>query len=100
MLMKGHMSVAKLSDTQIQEALVNLEDWSLHDGKLRRELKFGSFIEAFGFMSKVALLAERANHHPEWFNVYSTVRIDLQTHDAGGISQRDVELARAIDALL
>jgi 4a-hydroxytetrahydrobiopterin dehydratase len=94
------MPVAQLSGAQIQEALVVLEDWALHDGKLRRALKFGSFIEAFGFMSKVALLAERANHHPEWFNVYSTVRIDLQTHEAGGISQRDVDLAREIDALL
>lgn len=94
------MSVAQLSGAQIQDALVVLEHWALHDGKLRRALKFGSFIEAFGFMSKVALLAERANHHPEWFNVYSTVRIDLQTHEAGGISQRDVDLAREIDALL
>jgi 4a-hydroxytetrahydrobiopterin dehydratase len=90
----------KLDDTALAEALVGLPDWALADGKLRREFRFPDFVTAFGFMSRVALLAERADHHPEWFNVYGTVRIELVTHDAGGVSTRDVELARRIDALI
>ncbi|MGI9323933.1 MAG: 4a-hydroxytetrahydrobiopterin dehydratase [Pseudomonadales bacterium] len=73
--------------------------WTLHDGKLRREFQFRDFVTAFGFMTQVALIAERMNHHPEWFNVYRTVRVDLTTHDAGGISSKDFELASAMDRL-
>ena len=69
------------------------------EGKLHKEFKFANFVEAFGFMSKVAILAEKMNHHPEWFNVYNKVAIDLTTHDAGGISQNDLELAKQIEAL-
>jgi 4a-hydroxytetrahydrobiopterin dehydratase len=69
------------------------------DGKLHREYRFQSFVEAFGFMASVALVAERMEHHPEWFNVYHTVKIDLVTHDVGGISLNDVELARRMEAL-
>jgi 4a-hydroxytetrahydrobiopterin dehydratase len=74
--------------------------WELLDGKLHRELRFPDFVTAFGFMARVALLAERADHHPEWSNVYGRVVIDLVSHDAGRITDRDVDLARAIEALL
>lgn len=89
--------VKKLSKSEIAKRLKDLPDWSLKDGKLRRELKFKDFISAFSFMTAVAIQAEKMNHHPEWFNVYSTVKIDLSTHDAGGISDRDFELAEIID---
>jgi 4a-hydroxytetrahydrobiopterin dehydratase len=89
----------KLTDAKIQEALRGLPKWSLAEGKLHRELKFADFNEAWGFMSRVALVAEQMNHHPEWFNVWSTVRIDLRTHDCDGISQRDIDLAKHIDAI-
>lgn len=87
----------KLNDDEIAAELAGLPGWELADGKLHRELGFSDFIEAFAFMASVALVAESMNHHPEWFNVYNRVVIDLSTHDAGGISARDFELARAID---
>lgn len=90
---------AKLTETQIGEAVAALDGWKLRDGKLHREFKFKNFVEAWGFMSRVALLAEKMNHHPEWFNVWNTVRVDLSTHEAGGLSSRDVELAKEINAL-
>ena len=77
-----------------------MPDWSVKGERLHRDLKFNSFVEAFGFMAKVALLAESKNHHPNWSNVYNHVSIDLTTHDLGGLSSLDVELAVAIDALL
>ena len=89
-----------LTEAQLRQALDSLEGWSLDDGKLRRQFQFADFVDAFGFMSRVALCAERANHHPEWFNVYSRVDIRLTTHALGGISQRDIALAREINALL
>jgi 4a-hydroxytetrahydrobiopterin dehydratase len=88
----------KLTDAQVRAALAELPGWSLRDGKLHRALRFGDFRSAFGFMASVATAAEAMNHHPEWRNVYATVEIWLTTHDAGGISARDVELAREIDA--
>lgn len=91
--------MAKLSETEISRHLESRPDWSVVGGKLHRELKFADFNEAWGFMCRVALVAERMNHHPEWFNVYNTVKIDLTTHDAGGISARDFALAEKIDAL-
>ena len=93
------MGRAKLSDGEVQEKLASLSSWSLRGGKLYRELSFPSFVEAFGFMSSVALVAERMDHHPEWSNVYGRVVIELTTHDVGGISERDFELARKIEAL-
>lgn len=87
----------KLSDAELERAVRDLPGWSLRDGKLHRELKFRDFVEAFGFMARIALIAERMNHHPEWFNVYGVVRIDLSTHDVGGVSQKDVDLARSIN---
>lgn len=89
----------RLSDDDISRRLVAMPAWSLEQGKLYRRLDFRDFVEAFGFMSRVALLAERADHHPEWRNVYRTVDIWLSTHDVGGISERDFALAAAIDAL-
>jgi len=74
--------------------------WSLVDGKLHRELEFGDFVEAFGFMARVALLAEKANHHPDWSNSWNRVVIDLRSHDAGAVTDRDVALASAINRLL
>ena len=91
---------SKLSSEAISEALSTRPAWQLKDHKLHREHKFKNFIEAFGFMTQVAIQAEKMNHHPEWFNVYNTVKIDLTTHDAGGISELDIELADFIDRLL
>jgi 4a-hydroxytetrahydrobiopterin dehydratase len=90
---------AKLSDSEITAALADLDGWRRDGDKLSRELRFPDFVTAFGFMAAAALVAERMNHHPEWFNVYGTVRIHLTTHDAGGISSNDVELARAMNAI-
>lgn len=90
--------VKKLSNDEITERLQEFPEWRIEDGKLHRELKFKDFVTAFSFMAAVAIHAEKMNHHPEWFNVYSTVRIDLSTHDVGGISDRDFELAEIIDA--
>ena len=89
----------RLNDEQVTEALAGLSGWELLDGKLHREFKFGDFVEAFGFMSRVALAAERLDHHPEWFNVYNRVVVDLRTHDCDGISDRDFKLAGRIDTL-
>ncbi len=89
----------KLTDEQIAERLARHPQWSIEAGKLHRELKFADFNEAWGFMARIALHAEQMNHHPEWFNVWSTVRIDLTTHDCGGISDRDFALAEKIDAI-
>lgn len=91
--------VEKLSEADVAARLASLDGWSVSGGKLHKELKFGDFVAAFGFMSRVALLAERMDHHPEWFNVYNTVKIDLATHSVGGISALDFKLAAEIDAL-
>ncbi len=88
----------KLTDSQITAALAELPGWTLREGKLHREFAFRDFTEAWGFMARVALAAEKMNHHPEWFNVWNRVRIDLSTHDAGGLTERDLKLARAINA--
>ncbi len=89
----------KLSEAEVEEALADLPEWSLENGKLHREYRFPGFAEAFGFMASAALVAESMNHHPEWFNVYHTVKIDLTTHDLGGISSADLEMARRFEAL-
>ena len=88
-----------LGADEIDEALASLDGWEARGGKLRREFVFASFVEAFGFMTKAALAAERADHHPEWRNVYRTVTVDLTTHESGGITERDTALARAMNAL-
>jgi 4a-hydroxytetrahydrobiopterin dehydratase len=91
--------VPKLESTVVTARLGELPGWSLRDGKLHRELAFPSFVRAFGVMSQIALVAERMDHHPEWANVYGRLTIDLTTHDAGGISENDFELAAAINAI-
>lgn len=93
------MAREKLEDAEIARRLTALAGWTLEAGKLHREYRFADFVEAFGFMAGAALVAERMNHHPEWFNVWSTVRIDLTTHDAGGITAKDFELAAAMERL-
>jgi len=88
----------KLSDEQIKNELKSLNGWTIQNGKLHKEITFSDFVEAFSFMTKIALHAEKMNHHPEWFNVYNRITIDLVTHDAGGITTNDVELARFIES--
>ena len=90
---------AKLSDAEISAALSKLPEWKVKDAKLHREYKFADFVSAFGFMTGAALAAQAMDHHPEWFNVWNVVRIDLATHDAGGITALDVKLAETIEAL-
>jgi 4a-hydroxytetrahydrobiopterin dehydratase len=87
----------KLAEAEITDQLENLSDWSLNQGKLYKEYKFKDFVAAFAFMTKVAEAAEALAHHPEWFNVYNTVRVHLSTHEVGGISQRDFDLARKME---
>jgi 4a-hydroxytetrahydrobiopterin dehydratase len=89
----------KATETEINAALADLEGWKVCEGKLHREFKFDDFSEAWGFMSRVALLAEQQVHHPEWSNVWNRVVVDLSTHDVGGISQKDFELAAGISKL-
>ena len=92
-------SYQKLSDQEIERQIKHLEGWNLVNGKLNRAFEFSNFVEAFGFMAKVALEAEKLNHHPEWRNVYNKLDIDLVTHDIGGISNYDIKLAGAISRL-
>lgn len=95
------MTVARLTEEERTTALGDLPGWRLarEGDAIERKLQFADFSEAWGFMARVALLAEAQDHHPEWFNVYNRVEITLTTHDAGGLSQRDVKMAKAIDAL-
>jgi 4a-hydroxytetrahydrobiopterin dehydratase len=89
----------RLSDEQIKTELVGLSGWSIINGKLHREFVFDDFIEAFGFIAKAAIHIEKMNHHPEWFNVYNKISVDLITHDADGITQNDIILARTLNSL-
>lgn len=96
------MATSALTADEIQSELKSLNDqaavrWEIEADKLHKTFQFSDFVKAFGFMSQVALIAERMNHHPEWFNVYRTVIVDLTTHDAGGLTVRDFKLARAMD---
>jgi 4a-hydroxytetrahydrobiopterin dehydratase len=93
------MSPSPVSPEALQAHLAAHPKWTLVDGKLHRELRFPSFIEAFGFMTRAALVAQSMDHHPEWSNVYGTVVIDLTTHSAGGITENDLELSNALDEL-
>ncbi len=91
--------MAKLTDDERAEALAGLPDWRMVEGRdaITRAFRFPDFNAAFGFMTRIALMAEKMDHHPEWFNVYNRVEITLATHDVGGLSRRDIELARFID---
>ena len=93
--------VEQLSDEERGEALDELDEWDYDEGRdaISRSITFGDLSEAFAFMTRVALLAEKHDHHPEWSNVYNWVEITLSTHDAGGLSQRDIDMATAIDGL-
>lgn len=93
----------KLTEQERQKSLPDLAEkgWSTVDGRdaIGRTFEFANFVEAFGFMTRVALWAEKWNHHPEWFNVYKTVKVTLSTHDADGLTELDLKLARKMDAL-
>jgi 4a-hydroxytetrahydrobiopterin dehydratase len=91
-----------LSEAERAEALDGLPDWDYDEARdaITRVVVFADFAEAFGFMTRVAILAEKADHHPEWSNIWNRVEILLTTHDAGGLSPRDIDLAEAIDAIL
>jgi len=93
------MGLAKLSDEQIQTALQDLEGWSVVDGKLHKEFQFSDFNETFGFMTRASMHIEKMNHHPEWFNVYNKLVVDLMTHDASGITENDTNLAKILNSL-
>lgn len=94
------MRPQRLPEEAIREALASLPGWALVDGRLHREYSFPDFVAAFAFMAGVALVAESMNHHPEWSNVYGRVRVDLLTHDAGGITELDVTLARRMEEIV
>ena len=89
----------KLSEHELEEQVKVMKGWELKNGKLEKSFRFSNFVEAFGFMTKIALEAEKINHHPEWLNVYDSVSIKLTTHDAGGITDFDIKLANIIDAV-
>ena len=96
------MPIEPLSQAEREDALEGLPEWDFDEGRdaILRSFVFADFVEAFGFMTRVALLAEKADHHPEWSNVWNRVEIALTTHDAGGLSHRDIELAESIDGLV
>ena len=89
----------RLSSEKISEELKNLPGWSVKDEKLHRDFEFDSFNQAFGFMTRAAMEIEKMNHHPEWFNVYNRISVDLMTHDAGGITENDIQLAKILNSL-
>jgi 4a-hydroxytetrahydrobiopterin dehydratase len=93
------MSVVVLSPAELQIHLTQLTGWFVVDGKLRKQFQFKDFMGAFGFMTQMALVSERMGHHPEWFNVYNKVVVDLVTHDAGGITQKDLDWAQTANQL-
>jgi len=91
--------MTRLSQIDIDEHLKNLPGWSVVNEKLHKEFQFESFNQAFGFMTRAAMEIEKMNHHPEWFNVYNRISIELTTHDAGGITKNDVNLAKILNSL-
>ena len=94
------MPPALLTDDELDAALLELDGWEVVDGKLHRELRFGDFSEAFGFMARVALVAEKLDHHPDWSNSWNVVVLDIVNHAAGGITEKCTKLAEAVNALL
>lgn len=96
------MTIPRLTDAEVAALLADVPGWSLReDGKaITRTFTFADFNQAFGFMARVALYADKADHHPEWFNVYNRVEMTLTTHDADGLSARDAAMARAIETYL
>ncbi len=90
----------RLSQEEIEQELKNLSGWKIVNEKLHKEFQFESFNQAFGFMTRSAMEIEKMNHHPEWFNVYNKITIELTTHDAGGITKNDVNLAKILNSLV
>lgn len=95
----GMAAASKYSEDELQSVIAKLPGWAIREGKLHREFQFSDFAHAFGFMATAAVLIEKKNHHPEWSNVYNRVKVDLTTHDAGGVTQRDVEFAELLDKI-
>ena len=93
------MAAQKLSERELNAGLESLPNWTVKNEKLHREYSFPNFAHAFGFMATSAVLIEKMNHHPEWFNVYNRVVVDLTTHDAGGITKKDVDLATVLEGI-
>ena len=93
------MGAARLSTEEIRSALDSRPGWELRENRIAKTFRFAAFPEAFGWMSAVAIVAEKMNHHPEWRNVYATIEVELTTHDAGGLTRNDFELAQAMDRL-
>jgi len=91
------MSITQAKNIEIELFIKQNNSWIIKENKLHREYKFKNFVEAFGFMTRSALIAEQSNHHPEWFNVYNKVIVDLTTHEVGGITERDFLLAKQMD---
>ena len=89
----------KLSSESIDHELKSLTEWPVVNNKIHKEFEFDDFNQAFGFMTRAAMHIEKMNHHPEWFNVYNKIVVDLTTHDAGGITQNDINLAKILDSL-
>jgi 4a-hydroxytetrahydrobiopterin dehydratase len=89
----------KLEEADVRAQLSTLPGWTLRDGKLHREYSFADFTSAFGFMASAALVAQAMDHHPDWFNAFNVVRVDLSTHDVQGISSRDLKLAHSMELL-
>jgi len=96
-LFMSQIKYKKLSGNELDETIREMDGWNLKDGKLQKSFKFSNFIEAFTFMTRIALEAEKINHHPDWSNVYNSVTINLSTHDVGGITDYDIKLAKIID---
>ena len=90
----------RLSESDIEKELKKLAGWNVKNDKLHKEFQFDNFNQAFGFMTRAAMEIEKINHHPEWFNVYNRITVDLTTHDAGGITNNDVNLARILNSLV
>jgi 4a-hydroxytetrahydrobiopterin dehydratase len=97
--MESMSQVARLTPEEVESALTTLPEWSVAEGKLRREYRFADFTHAFGFMAAAATVIEKMDHHPEWLNVYGRVTVELWTHSAGGLTARDVRLAQTLEAI-
>ncbi len=93
------MPSTKLTESEISAHLLKLPEWKVKDGKLHRQYKFPDFSLAIGFMMAAAVLIEKKDHHPEWFNVYNKVTVDLTSHDAGGITSKDFDLAATLEQI-
>ncbi len=93
------MRLERLSEGQIKKEISSLQGWNVINGKLHKDFAFKDYVEAFGFMCRASIHIEKMNHHPEWFNVYNKISVDLTTHDAGGITQNDINLAKIFNSL-